>query len=89
MKDYQGLVLPLQDMDENAVFAKPNIYSHFACGIGEPKYFPLSSWKALNKLLTEALDSYNEVNAAMNLVSRIPTLLVEELITHISYKTCM
>ncbi|XP_058845803.1 dynein axonemal heavy chain 17-like [Acipenser ruthenus] len=66
-----------EDMDENAVFAKPNIYSHFACGIGEPKYFPLSSWKALNKLLTEALDSYNEVNAAMNLV------LFEDAMSHI------
>ncbi|XP_041076181.1 dynein heavy chain 17, axonemal-like [Polyodon spathula] len=66
-----------EDMDENAVFAKPNVYSHFACGTGEPKYFPLSSWKALNKLLTEALDSYNEVNAAMNLV------LFEDAMSHI------
>ncbi|MGH0132249.1 UNVERIFIED_CONTAM: hypothetical protein FKN15_049486 [Acipenser sinensis] len=66
-----------EDMDENVVFAKPNIYSHFACGIGEPKYFPLPSWKALNKLLTEALDSYNEVNAAMNLV------LFEDAMSHI------
>lgn len=59
----------LQDLPDNVVFAKPNIYCHFAQGIGEPKYFPVANWQILNKLLVEALDSYNEVNAVMNLVS--------------------
>lgn len=51
------------------MFAKPNIYCHFAQGVGEPKYLPVPSWPDLNKLLAEALDNYNEVNAAMSLVS--------------------
>lgn len=64
-------LLPLlfQDLSEETVFAKPNIYCHFAQGIREPKYMPVPSWPSLNKLLGEALDSYNEVNAVMNLVS--------------------
>uniref|UniRef100_A0A8B9HTW9 Dynein, axonemal, heavy chain 9 n=1 Tax=Astyanax mexicanus TaxID=7994 RepID=A0A8B9HTW9_ASTMX len=45
-----------------------NMYCHFALGIGEPRYMPVQSWESLNKTLLEALDSYNEVNAAMNLV---------------------
>lgn len=45
-----------------------NMYCHFALGIGEPKYMPVQSWESLNKTLLEALDGYNEVNAALNLV---------------------
>lgn len=58
-----------QELGEELVFAKPNIYFHFAQGLGDPKYLPVPSWPALNKLLGEALDGYNEVNAAMSLVS--------------------
>ena len=46
----------------------PLIYCHFASGIGEPKYLSISSWDSLSKLLEEALESYNELNAVMNLV---------------------
>lgn len=53
------------------MFAKPNIYFHFAQGLGDPKYLPVPSWPVLNKLLGEALDGYNEVNAAMSLVSAV------------------
>ncbi|XP_071429942.1 dynein axonemal heavy chain 17 isoform X2 [Pithys albifrons albifrons] len=66
-----------QDLSEDMVFAKPNIYCHFAQGLDESKYMPVSSWKTLNELLGEALDSYNEVNAAMNLV------LFEDAVSHI------
>ncbi|KAG7325031.1 hypothetical protein KOW79_011347 [Hemibagrus wyckioides] len=59
------------------LFAKPNIYCHFAQGTGNPKYFPITDWTALNKLLTETLESYNEVNAVMNLV------LFEDAMSHI------
>jgi dynein heavy chain len=38
-------------------------------GIGEPKYMPIHTWEALNKILTDALRNYNELNAAMDLVS--------------------
>ncbi|XP_040542548.1 dynein axonemal heavy chain 17 isoform X5 [Gallus gallus] len=65
------------DLNEETVFAKPNIYCHFAEGIREPKYLPVPSWPSLNKLLGEALDSYNEVNAAMNLV------LFEDAVSHV------
>lgn len=56
-------------MDAGFLFEKPNIFCHFAQGIGEPKYFPIPDWVVLNKLLLEGLDSYNEINAVMNLVS--------------------
>ncbi|XP_025892623.1 dynein heavy chain 17, axonemal [Nothoprocta perdicaria] len=65
------------DFREDQIFAKPNIYCHFAQGIGEPKYLPVPNWPSLNKLLVEALDSYNEVNAVMNLV------LFEDAVSHI------
>lgn len=59
-----------QDADENAVFnpEQPLLYCHFANGIGDPKYSAVSSYADVNKILVEALDSYNELNAAMNLV---------------------
>ena len=40
----------------------------FFRGIGEPKYMPVLEWASLNKILTDALKSYNELNAAMDLV---------------------
>lgn len=64
-------------MDEEALFAQPHLYCHFACGIGEPKYMPVQNFGDLSKILDEALDSYNEINAAMNLV------LFEDAISHI------
>ncbi|GCC24108.1 hypothetical protein chiPu_0002508 [Chiloscyllium punctatum] len=67
----------LQDMDESALFQKPNIFCHFASGIGEPKYLPVKNWNSLNKILVEALDGYNEINAVMNLV------LFEDAMAHI------
>ena len=58
----------MQDLDEVAVRQEPLIFCHFASGIGEPKYLPVSSWAGLSRTLEEALDSYNEINAVMNLV---------------------
>ncbi|NXM68229.1 DYH17 protein, partial [Serilophus lunatus] len=66
-----------QDLNEEMVFAKPNIYFHFAQGFDESKYMPVSNWAVLSKLLVEALDSYNEANAAMNLV------LFEDAVSHV------
>ncbi|XP_010006976.1 PREDICTED: dynein heavy chain 17, axonemal [Chaetura pelagica] len=65
------------DLGEDLMFAKPNIFCHFTEGMGDPKYLPVPSWPALNKLLGEALESYNEVNAAMSLV------LFEDAVSHI------
>jgi len=57
-----------QDVPDNVLKPDPLIFCHFATGIGEPKYFPINTWDGLNKLLVEALDNYNEMNAVMNLV---------------------
>ncbi|NXH56730.1 DYH9 protein, partial [Rhabdornis inornatus] len=66
------------DIDDTLEQAKRmNIYCHFAKGLGEPGYRPVLSWEELNKILVEALDSYNEVNAAMNLV------LFEDAMCHV------
>ncbi|NXO09420.1 DYH9 protein, partial [Oriolus oriolus] len=54
-----------------------NIYCHFAKGLGEPGYRPVPSWEELSQILVEALDNYNEVNAAMNLV------LFEDAMCHV------
>ncbi|PVD38438.1 hypothetical protein C0Q70_01053 [Pomacea canaliculata] len=66
-----------EDVDEEVVFKEPVIYCHFALGIGDPKYMPVLNWESLNKVLIEALDNYNELNAAMNLV------LFEDAMMHI------
>ncbi|NXO76324.1 DYH9 protein, partial [Sitta europaea] len=54
-----------------------NIYCHFAKGLGEPGYRPVPSWEELKQTLLEALDSYNEVHAAMDLV------LFEDAMCHV------
>ncbi|KAK7113097.1 dynein beta chain, ciliary-like [Littorina saxatilis] len=66
-----------EEADENVVFKQPNIYCHFAEGLGDSKYMPCSDWGKLNKLLVDALDAYNEMNSAMNLV------LFEDAMMHI------
>ncbi|KAG9464984.1 hypothetical protein GDO78_019119, partial [Eleutherodactylus coqui] len=66
------------DIDETLEQTKAmNMFCHFANGVGEPKYMPVQSWQSLNKILVDALDSHNEVNAAMNLV------LFEDAMGHI------
>ncbi|XP_018092353.2 dynein heavy chain 11, axonemal-like [Xenopus laevis] len=64
-------------IDEDALLQKPLVYCHFAQGIGEPRYFPVSDWEKLTRILTDVLEHYNEIHAAMNLV------LFEEAIQHI------
>uniref|UniRef100_A0A8C9IS29 Dynein axonemal heavy chain 17 n=1 Tax=Piliocolobus tephrosceles TaxID=591936 RepID=A0A8C9IS29_9PRIM len=65
------------DLGDELLFAKPNIFCHFAQGIGDPKYVPVTDVAPLNKLLMDVLDSYNEINAVMNLV------LFEDAVAHI------
>lgn len=65
------------EISDTDVFINPLIYCHFARGIGEPKYMPVSNWESLHKLLTDALKGYNELNAAMDLV------LFEDAMMHI------
>ncbi|KAL9897380.1 dynein heavy chain at 93AB [Glossina fuscipes fuscipes] len=66
-----------EEIDESIIFDKPNIYCHFAGGIGEPKYMPIKAWTELHKLLQEAMSSYNDLVAAMNLV------LFEDAMMHV------
>uniref|UniRef100_A0A182IVR3 Dynein beta chain, ciliary n=4 Tax=Anopheles atroparvus TaxID=41427 RepID=A0A182IVR3_ANOAO len=66
-----------EEIDESIVFDKPNIYCHFAGGIGEPKYMPITDWGVLTKLLQEAMMSYNDLISAMNLV------LFEDAMMHV------
>lgn len=66
-----------EEIDESIVFDKPNIFCHFAGGIGEPKYMPIKDWGALTKLLAEAQNSYNDLVAAMSLV------LFEDAMQHV------
>nr|CAD7428767.1 unnamed protein product [Timema monikensis] len=66
-----------EELDESVLMEKPNIYCHFAQGIGEPKYMPITDWKLLTNLLQDALVSYNDLVAAMNLV------LFEDAMMHV------
>eukprot|EP00049_Salpingoeca_infusionum_P001275 m.46981 g.46981 ORF g.46981 m.46981 type:complete len:4526 (+) comp10948_c0_seq2:170-13747(+) len=57
-----------KDLDQEQLHEQPMIHTHFAGGIGEPKYMQIKDWDGLHSTLMEALQNYNEVNAAMNLV---------------------
>ena len=56
------------DLEWDKVSEEPNLQCHFAQGVGDPLYAPVKSWEDLQGIMSEALTSYNEVNAAMNLV---------------------
>ncbi|XP_066544120.1 dynein axonemal heavy chain 11 [Amia ocellicauda] len=66
-----------EGIDEHIFIHQPLIYCHFAQGVGEPRYFPVSDWEKLHKTLTDSLEHYNELHAVMNLV------LFEEAMQHI------
>ncbi|XP_047669676.1 dynein axonemal heavy chain 11 [Tachysurus fulvidraco] len=66
-----------EGIDESIFIHQPLIYSHFAHGVGEPRYSQVSDWEKLQKTLTDALEHYNELHANMNLV------LFEEAMQHI------
>lgn len=64
-------------MPESEYIEKPLIFCHFVDGLGDPKYLPMPTWVALNKLLMEAMSQYNDLVGAMNLV------LFEDAMSHI------
>jgi dynein heavy chain, axonemal len=66
-----------QDIEETLLTTRPNIYCHFAGGLGESRYLPIPHWESLSKLLHEALSNYNELVSAMQLV------LFEDAMMHI------
>ncbi|MEE6466367.1 hypothetical protein FKM82_006924 [Ascaphus truei] len=85
VKDYDIFKRILQDtarryfegIEDQVLLQQPLIFCHFANGVGAPSYMPVKGWDILRKTLVETLDSYNELNAAMNLV------LFEDAMQHI------
>ncbi|XP_006880447.1 PREDICTED: dynein heavy chain 11, axonemal [Elephantulus edwardii] len=66
-----------EDIDHHMLNQQPLIYCHFAHGGADPCYMPVKDWDVLKAVLTETLDNYNELNAAMHLV------LFEDAMQHI------
>ncbi|XP_032944295.1 dynein axonemal heavy chain 11 isoform X2 [Rhinolophus ferrumequinum] len=66
-----------EDVDSHILLQQPLIYCHFADGREDPCYMPVKDWKVLKTILTETLDNYNELNAAMHLV------LFEDAMQHV------
>lgn len=66
-----------QDVESHVLLQKPLIYCHFANGVADHNYMPVKDWEMLRKILLEALENYNEINASMNLV------LFEDAIQHV------
>ncbi|XP_076978309.1 dynein axonemal heavy chain 11 isoform X2 [Tamandua tetradactyla] len=66
-----------ESVDKQVLLQQPLIYCHFANGGEEPSYLPVKDWGTLKMLLTEMLDNYNELNAAMHLV------LFEDAMQHV------
>ena len=56
---------------------KPLIFCHFARGLADKAYDEVADYTSLYKTLTEALNEYNETNAAMDLV------LFEDAMKHV------
>uniref|UniRef100_A0A4X2M255 AAA+ ATPase domain-containing protein n=1 Tax=Vombatus ursinus TaxID=29139 RepID=A0A4X2M255_VOMUR len=55
-------------LETSILLQQPLIYCHFANGVGDPCYMPVKDWETLKAVLTETLDTYNELNVAMPLV---------------------
>ncbi|KTG04987.1 hypothetical protein cypCar_00006303 [Cyprinus carpio] len=66
-----------EGIDESIFINQPLIYSHFAHGVGEPRYAQVTDLEKLQKILMDALEHYNELYSDMNLV------LFEEAMQHI------
>lgn len=66
-----------QDLKDREVMKQPLLYCHFAQTGEEALYTAVSDWTSLRSILTDALESYNELNAAMNLV------LFEDAMQHV------
>nr|XP_019948992.1 PREDICTED: dynein heavy chain 11, axonemal [Paralichthys olivaceus] len=66
-----------EGLDVKKVTKEPLLYCHFHQKSEEPSYAPVTDWSVLRTVLTDALENYNELNAAMNLV------LFEDAIQHV------
>uniref|UniRef100_A0AAV2MDL9 AAA+ ATPase domain-containing protein n=1 Tax=Knipowitschia caucasica TaxID=637954 RepID=A0AAV2MDL9_KNICA len=66
-----------EDLDKSKMTQLPLLYCHFAQMDGESSYSHMSDWSVLRASLTDALENYNELNAAMDLV------LFEDAMQHV------
>ncbi|XP_060906749.1 dynein axonemal heavy chain 11 [Labrus mixtus] len=66
-----------EGLEDKEMTKQPLLYCHFSQTGNEPSYTPVKDWSSLNSILTDALESYNELNAAMNLV------LFEDAMQHV------
>lgn len=66
------------DVVNDETFVRPLIFSHFAGGIADGQYTSVSSLDKFQKIIEEALASYNDTNSAMNLV------LFEDAMMHVA-----
>ena len=71
------MLVLFQGLEDKKVTKQPLLYCHFAQMGDEASYAPVTDWAALRSVLTDALQSYNELNAAMNLV------LFEDAMQHV------
>ncbi|XP_042345657.1 dynein axonemal heavy chain 11 [Plectropomus leopardus] len=66
-----------EGLEDKKVTKQPLLYCHFAQMGDEASYAPITDWAVLRSILADALESYNELNAAMNLV------LFEDAMQHV------
>ncbi|KAM9352911.1 dynein axonemal heavy chain 11 [Symphorus nematophorus] len=66
-----------EGLEDKKVTKQPLLYCHFAQTGDEAAYTPVTDWSVLRSILTDTLESYNELNAAMNLV------LFEDAMQHV------
>lgn len=71
------MLLLFQGLEDKKVTKQPLLYCHFAQMGDEACYTPVTDWSVLRSILTDALENYNELNAAMNLV------LFEDAMQHV------
>ncbi|XP_032374898.1 dynein heavy chain 11, axonemal isoform X1 [Etheostoma spectabile] len=66
-----------EGLEDQKVTKQPLLYCHFAQMGDAASYAPVTDWAVLRSVLTDALENYNELNAAMNLV------LFEDAMQHV------
>lgn len=66
-----------QGLENEKVDKQPLVYCHFANMGREHSYVPVTTWASLRTILTDALESHNELYPTMNLV------LFEDAIQHV------
>ncbi|XP_026040676.1 dynein heavy chain 11, axonemal isoform X2 [Astatotilapia calliptera] len=68
-----------EGLENIKVKKQPLLYCHFAQMGEKASYTPVTDWSALSTILTDALESYNEIHPAMNLV------LFEDAMQHVCH----